>query len=199
MSGALSFQPHPIPRLATEAELRGCLRDLIAISALPALWIKADDRQIATDLAQALMGILNLEFAGVSLCAAGKPRVEIKRSREDGEGSAFIDRLGGELAPGSLEISDPARDELFRVLCLGLGGDRQSTLTAASRRPDFPNEAERMLLRVGANQAAVALRRWRGEQELRERTRTLEILNRTGAGLAANLDTRAVVQNVVDA
>jgi two-component sensor histidine kinase len=202
MPNAIASLPPGIPNLGSPAELQRCLRDLIAISTFPAIWIKADDRQIATDLADTFLGMLDLDFACVSLGTGHEPHIEIKRARPGSNrpgGPAFLDGLAARLMPGFYEISDPGGEGVFRIFCVALGNERGITLTAASLRPDFPTESERMLLRVAANEAAVALRRWRGEQELREQTRTLEILNRTGAGLAANLDTRTVAQSVIDA
>ena len=51
---------------------------------------------------------------------------------------------------------------------------QDSVLVAASRRPDFPSAAERLLLGVGANQAAIAIRQWQAEQALQLLNETLE-------------------------
>src|SRR6185437_7617856 len=44
---------------------------------------------------------------------------------------------------------------------IGLGGD--AIIIAASRQPDFPTELQRLLIGVGATEAAIALQRWRAE------------------------------------
>ena len=51
---------------------------------------------------------------------------------------------------------------------------QDSLLVAASRRPDFPSAAERLLLGVAANQAAIAIRQWQAERALQLLNETLE-------------------------
>src|ERR1700751_3313565 len=50
-----------------EAQLRRCVRDLVALSSLPALWVKADASQIANSLGQLAVSILDVDFACVFL------------------------------------------------------------------------------------------------------------------------------------
>lgn len=159
MSGGLASLPHKVPNVGSADDLRRCLRDLIAISSLPTLWIEADERRIATDLADTLIGLLHLDFAGVTLSPEGKPRTEVRRTRRVGgrrRGAALFDRLV-ELEPGFHEIADPTGEERYRILCIALGG-REAVLRVGSRRPDFPTEPERILLRAAANNAALAVR-----------------------------------------
>ena len=56
-------------------------------------------------------------------------------------------------------------------------------LIALSPRACFPSEAEQMLLRVAANQAAIAIERSKSEAQLAEQTRALERLNETETAL----------------
>ena len=56
-----------------------------------------------------------------------------------------------------------------------------------------------MLVRVGANQAATAIERWKSEEKLLRQTQTLRKLNETGSLVAANLDTQTIIQAVTDA
>ena len=53
---------------ATENQrLRAALRDLVAVSTIPAVWIGKEPPTIAADLADALVGSLRLDFAFVRL------------------------------------------------------------------------------------------------------------------------------------
>src|SRR3954468_16483342 len=57
-------------RADTDADilyLREGLRDLVALSALPAVWIGREPPAVATGLADALVGLLQLDFAFVRL------------------------------------------------------------------------------------------------------------------------------------
>src|ERR1044071_9641757 len=51
----------------SEGELRRCVRDLVALSSLPALWIKADPSQIAESVGLLAVSILDADFACVFL------------------------------------------------------------------------------------------------------------------------------------
>jgi hypothetical protein len=53
--------------------LRGVLRDLVALSAVPTVWIGRDPSAVAAGLADALMGLLQLGFAFVRLSDPGGP------------------------------------------------------------------------------------------------------------------------------
>ena len=60
------------------------------------------------------------------------------------------------------------------VARFGIGED-QGVLVAASRSDDFPNEQDRLLLGVGANQTAVVLQRRRAEEEVHAQREWLRI------------------------
>jgi PAS domain S-box-containing protein len=73
------------------------------------------------------------------------------------------------------------------------------TLSFASRtRPAFEEE-ELEFLRVVAQYTAVALDRIRNAAEIRERSRTLEVLNRLGRTIAEDLNLENIVQAATDA
>lgn len=165
----------------TEAELRRCIRDLLSLSSLPALWIKADAGQIADSLAQLAVSILDAEFACVLL---REPKVEILRCHER-SGAKPIDlaRLRERYRPNAkFEIVDDTYGCL-RATCVPLGRDRGSALITLSRRPAFLSDTEQMLLRVAANQAAIAIERWKSDAQLTEQTRALQRLNENETAL----------------
>src|SRR4051794_9913559 len=62
-----------------EALLRRRIRDVVALSTLPAIWGNADARQIGERTAEALLGMLQLEFAAVIV--SGGSAMEIIRHR----------------------------------------------------------------------------------------------------------------------
>lgn len=170
----------------TEAELRRCIRDLISLSSLPALWIKADAGQIADGLAQLAVSILDAEFACVLL---SQPKVEILRCHERSMSRPIdLAQLREKCRPNSrFEIDDETYGRL-RATCVPIGRDRGSALITLSRRSVFPTDTEQMLLVVAANQAAIAIERWKSDAHLAEQTRILESLNETEAALYAFTD-----------
>src|SRR5207244_9066381 len=106
----MAIDPHAeIPRLRT------ALRDLVALSTIPAAWVGRDPPAIAAGLADVLIGSLHLDFAFVRLCDPnGGAAVEVTR----GDGwEAFPEWLHRRLAvPGRL-----ARKEI--VANIGGGGE----------------------------------------------------------------------------
>ena len=92
----------------------------------------------------------------------------------------------------------PANNALRGFSCtIGVSDIRR--LEAISRRSNFPTQAERLALTMTANQVAVYSQRASVETALRAEARALQVLNRTGAAIAAKLDLAEIVQIVTDA
>src|SRR5438445_11958261 len=65
---------------ADAPRLRRALRDLVALSAVPAAWVGKEPAAIVTGLADVLVNSLHLDFAFVRLCDPnGTAAVEISR------------------------------------------------------------------------------------------------------------------------
>ena len=163
-------------------ELRHTLRDLVAVSTLPALWTGYDARQVAESVTEVLVGMLGLDFAYLWLRLRGDaPAIKVARAAAAAGAEAapilhhaFADRLGKPPAEEAVTMPDPFGKGRLRVLFAPVGGDDMSLLVVGSRRPDFPSTAQRLLLGVCASQAAIAIGRWRAEQELYRLNETLE-------------------------
>ena len=61
-------------------ELRRNLRDLVAVSILPAVWRNYNAQQIAESLTEALVRMLGLEFAYISVRWGDEPAVRVART-----------------------------------------------------------------------------------------------------------------------
>jgi PAS domain S-box-containing protein len=156
-------------------ELRHAVRDLVALSTLPAIWSGDDPDHIADAITAALIAMLDPEFVYVALNGrAEEPVVALARG---GDGRAFdataaIRDAIAELVAGPpfasvAEIPNPVGEGRVRVVAAPIGLGRGEILLAASRRSDFPTETQHLLLTVAASQAAVAMRRWRAETDER--------------------------------
>jgi PAS domain S-box-containing protein len=139
------------------------LRDLVALSGVPVAWVGREPSAIAADFADLLVDSLDVDSAFVRLCdpkdraavetARGKPwpaLLEWLRARLAEGGSL----LHNESVPG---ISDGARAGRGIVVPIGVNA-QLGLVAAASDRPDFPGEIDRLLLSVAANHAATAFR-----------------------------------------
>src|SRR5580693_8216845 len=76
--------------------LRTVLRDLVALSAVPAAWVGREPAAVAAGLADTLLGLLRLDFVYVRLCVPGVPGVA-DVTRGDGW-TTFPEWLDGRLA-----------------------------------------------------------------------------------------------------
>src|SRR5438477_10502642 len=192
--------------------LRTALRDLVALSAIPAAWVGREPSTIAAGLADVLVGSLPLDFAFVRLC--------------DPNGGAAVDVTRGDAwkaFPEWLERHRPPVGQSWRkeiipdvgggvercrglVIPIGVNGDG-GLVAVACDRTDFPTETDQLLLSVAANHAATAFQsarliheRRRAEEALCQARDELEMkvtertgeLRRTAAELQAILDASPV-------
>ena len=172
-----------VEALSDPTELRRCMRDLLALSALPAILKSYDPRQIADSVAAALVSMLDSEFAYISLRGTrDDPLIEIARTDKRGAVDS-LDEIRAVLPeilliPSSeqtLAVADPngGGTVSIAVAPIGFGGD--AAIVVGSRRPDFPTAAERLLLGIAANEATIALQRWQAETEERIRQTEQEL------------------------
>jgi transcriptional regulator with PAS, ATPase and Fis domain len=159
--------------------LRTALRDLVALSTIPAAWVGREPSTIAAGLADVLAGSLYLDFTFVRLCdPRGGAPIEMTRGNA---WKAFPEWLLRHLAVvGQLSrkeiIPDLGGAEPSRGIVIPIGINAEGGLVAAaSNRTDFPTEIDQLLLSVAANHAATAFQSARLEQELRQARTELEI------------------------
>ena len=187
--------------------LRAALRDLVALSTIPAGWIGIAPRTIAAGLADILTGSLDFDFAFVRLLdLTGGVTIDVTSGCATGE---FLDWLHTQLftldkslrkpiIPNVVDLDD--RLITLRGIVIPIGFNAYAGLVAVGcERSDFPTETDRMLLTVAANHAATAfhsanliherrrveeeVRKARDELEMKVMERTAE-LQRTMADLA---------------
>jgi len=195
-------------RVHTDEELRlqAVLRDLVALSAIPAMWIGRKPAAVATGLADALVAMLDLDFAFVRLSdPGGAGAVDVTRGSAWKEFPEWLERHltasvpfpGKEIIPdvrnGSASFSGVA-------IPIGFKGE-DGVVAAACERLDFPSAVDQLLLSLAANHAATAfqnarlidarknaeeeVRRARDDLEVKVTERTAE-LERSRAELAAS-------------
>src|SRR6266446_2689382 len=163
------------------AEIRGlrtALRDLVALSAIPAAWVGREPSAIAAGLADVLVGSLNLDFAFVRLCDPnGGAAVEVTAGNA---WKAFPEWLQHHLAvAGECSRKEVIPDvgvgvEPCRGIFIPVGVNAEGGLVAAAcDRSDFPTEIDQLLLSVAANHAATAFQNSRLIQERRVAERAL--------------------------
>src|SRR5207302_11242974 len=97
--------------------------------------------------------------------AGGSTRTD--QTRDIGRAVApWLDGTGIDSAPA---LPNPVGPGTARLVVVPIGcGREDGVLVAGSRRTAFPSEEDRLLLSVGANQAAAVLQQQRAEAALRE-------------------------------
>jgi PAS domain S-box-containing protein len=170
---------------ADALRLRTAVRDLVALSAVPAVWVGREPPAIAAGLVDVLVNTLYLDFAFVRLRDPnGGAAVEIARGSVS---QAFPEWLRHRLAiDGRLSRREIVRDtgggaQRGCGIVIPVGADAEGGVVAAAcDRADFPSEIDQLLLSVAANHAATAFRmarlvddHRRAEEALRESERQL--------------------------
>src|SRR5258708_7816079 len=153
---------HPVEEIK---RLQRCVNDLVSILALPAMWTGGDPAHICQTLIDSLASILTLDFVYVRLNEeVGGAPTEMAR----GARSAMpAEEIGADLRhwfgdhpeawPPVVRCRIGDEDLSIGALPLGFDG-RLGIIVTGARRMDFPEEKERLLLTVAANQTSIALR-----------------------------------------
>ncbi|MGA8516865.1 MAG: PAS domain-containing protein, partial [Pseudonocardiaceae bacterium] len=167
--------------------LRAVLRDLVALSAIPTAWVGREPAAVAAGFADALIGLLPLNFVFVRLCVPGVVGgVDVTRGTA---WKTFPEWLENHLAENSrLSAKETIPDvdggiEPCRGVVIPIGVNAEGGVVAAAcDRIDFPTEIDHLLLSLAANHAATAFQsarliheRTRAEEELREARDELEL------------------------
>jgi PAS domain S-box-containing protein len=182
--------------------LRHCINDLVSILALPAMWAGADSSQIVRTLLDALLSMLGLDFAYAQWWdPAGAAPIEIARVAESSQlasppqdiGRMLFHELGDDPQKWAPVMRGPLGGGDISVVPLRLGMHGEIGLIAAgSERAGFPEQAEKLVLNVAANQASVGLQEARllGEQKRLASDLDRRVAQRTAELAAINEELR---------
>ena len=174
--------------------LRRYINDLVSLLALPAMWSGTKPCDIVHTLLDSLLRMLDLDFVYVGLTglvdAAPSERVRVARSQEQmfrpRELCTFLDRwLGDDPQECYLQERSHIGEQEVSLVSWPLGVQREiGVIVAGSRRTDFPQDTEALLLSIAANQALTGLRQ---AKLLTEQKRVADELDQTVAQRTAEL------------
>src|SRR5499427_6600007 len=180
---------------------RRTMRDLVALTALPAVWAGYRSPQVAEGLADVLLTILRLDLVYLRLPApiegqeievartGGRPATP-DQTRDVGRAlTPWLEAGSGDAVPS---IPNLTGSGTVRLVVFPIVYDRQDgVLVVGSQQTGFPSEEDRLLLGVAANQAAAVLQQQRLDGELRaakeaeaERARLAELGRDVGIALS---------------
>ena len=171
----------------TEAlRLKRVLRDLVALSTIPAAWVGRTPTAIAAGLADVIFKLLDLDFVFVRLRdPEGGASVEATLGNAWVAFSQWLERRP--LANGSRarrEIVTEVGGGLRRCngILIPVGVDGEGGLVAAAcERADFPDQTDELLLSMAANHAATA---FQSARLIQERRRAEEAIRQSNEQLA---------------
>lgn len=184
-----------VDELSEPQELRRCIRDLVALSTLPAIWKGYNSRQIADSAAAALLSMLNADVIYVSVPGLrDEPAADVMRTSQavSSRSSDHVERILRRAWRGRREqistIDNPLGKGTLRIAAapMGFGGD--AGILAGSVNPQFPSETHRLLLGIAATHATLAMQRRHAEAEQR---RLVSVIERSSEFIGfAHLDGR---------
>ena len=147
-----------VDELSEPQELRRCIRDLVALSTLPAIWKDYNSLQIADSVAAALLSMLNADVIYVSVPGLrDEPAADVMRTSQTvpAGSSVLIERILRRAWLGSREqifaIENPLGKGTLRIMAASIGFGGDAVIVAGSVDPQFPSETHRLLLGIAAN------------------------------------------------
>ena len=188
--------------------LQRCINDLVSVLALPAIWTGGEPGHLVRTLVDVLLGMLHLDLVYVRLKdpVGGEPvemaRVGESRSPTPGPeaiGETLRRHLGDDPQSWPPVVRGSVGDGDIGIVPFGLGLNGElGVLVAGSKRADFPEQTERLLLSVAANQAAIGLQAARLLSEQKGLAKELDrrVAQRTAELSAANEELRASELNL---
>ena len=157
------------------------MRDLVALSTLPAIWAGADARRIPASLADVLCTTLDLDVAYVGIVEPEPASEALRTSTTDSatreELLSMLRQLATAEAPRDFLEPGTGRQLQCAVSRFGMGEVR-GVVVAATARTDFPAEEDRVLLGVAANHACAELYRRTADRDIHAKNERLELLAR---------------------
>jgi signal transduction histidine kinase len=141
--------------------LRAVLRDLVALSAIPAAWVGREPAAVAAGLADTLTGLLRLDFVYVRLCVPGfVGAVDVTRGEAWKTFPGWLEgHLGeyGRLSGREIITDVDSGTAQCRGIVIPIGVDAEGGMVAAAcGRADFPSASDQLLLNLATNHAAAA-------------------------------------------
>lgn len=175
----LPMPAEPIHQIPSAAEQS--LRDVVALSTLPAIWVGADPVRIAESLAAAVFTNLFPAFVYVMFEGCeGSARIAVAQTDRYETSPELADRVGDRVLGWArdhdptelLQLTEPAGSSECLVTARALGLDAELGVIAAGFVPSAaPSPAHHLILNVAATQATSAIRTTRLLSSLRESER----------------------------
>jgi signal transduction histidine kinase/ActR/RegA family two-component response regulator len=184
-------------------QLQACLRDLVTLNSLPALWTGQDCLGMVGVFLEVVAEVLHAEIAYVRVVRADGV-VEQARARRPEHGDALQAARALQAAVREVPFTTAVSVKVggsagnLRAMRFPLGTTGQmGEVFIACRRSQFATPTERLLGRVAVNQLQVGLTQAQLSAERKRDADRLALLARAGESLASTLDYETTLRNVV--
>lgn len=143
-------------------ELRRAIRDVVALTAVPATWIGKEPQQIAAEMADLLISALRVDAVYVRLNHVAEIATEVSRFENYPAFAKWLQSpdaqaLNNGGTPVLQIVELPTGHATLHIAVTPIGMDAEGGLVAVGAlRPEFPTELETLLLSVAANQALIS-------------------------------------------
>jgi PAS domain S-box-containing protein len=155
---------HPSDPALEVKRLQRCMNDMIGVLALPAAWRGCEPAEILSTLADSLMGMfrLDLVYAHVIIEADKEPLKVVRAGpshRTDEIAHSLDDWLKEQQFGQASQTQLTLAGQQISIVPMGMGveGAALGSIVVGSGRAGFPEQTERVVLNVAANQTAAAL------------------------------------------
>ncbi|HEV7717362.1 MAG TPA: LuxR C-terminal-related transcriptional regulator [Arsenicitalea sp.] len=160
-----------VDRLSDQDELQRSVRDLAALSALPAVWAGLSSTEICESMARTLLEMLEAELVLVTMGVAG---IAAAYTRV-GSAQAMLQPLQQILRPWLEErppgrpysIPNPLGSGDLKIVTTPILFRERAAIVVGVRDRRFPSSRQQLLLNFIANQTTTALHFWQVEGEQR--------------------------------
>ncbi|HEV7662302.1 MAG TPA: PAS domain-containing sensor histidine kinase [Chloroflexota bacterium] len=185
-----------------DIDLRRYLRDLVALSRLPAVWVGVPRQSVIDSLADALLNTLQTHFVYARLASVSGSEPQIETVRVRGSPATRTAREVGQALEPWLQPREHVRIPVIPNplgegnVCLALSqigraGQSLGVIAAGHTRASFPTRYDLLLMNLVANHAAITLQSAQLRQvqdKLAEHQRTEEILRHSEERFRALID-----------
>src|SRR3984957_3861095 len=183
-------------------ELRRTVRDLLALSTMPTVWIGYDTRHLAGGVLDLLFSPLRLDAAYIRIQGPDQ-HVAVEAWRGQASSNLFeslrhVETLTSpqkQDQDGSPGLpADLAADRHLRISATPLGVQSNcGTIVTGCSRADFPNASDKLLLSVAANQTVIAFQLEQAKTQLAQTYNELRITQEKELKAAAFIQQRLMV------
>lgn len=158
--------------------LRRCVRDLVSLSALPAIWMNYDLPRGLQNLADVLWSALRAEFVYIRMTQDKVRAIEAictgYRKTSDAEARLFANALETHVKDremdATLSFLDPRGHDILQLVIKPIfyEAEARGIIVTGSRLSSFPTNSDHLLISAGLTQAAILFQRHTIDSTLRE-------------------------------